>query len=434
VGGVPSISYDSNSTQTRITNDTVVDRIIFYDEETIQEKAYTNERNIDLVNCKNKTTNISYDPITSTTTLSNNVIINNLQSSQLDLKENIISGTNKLNPQFINSTGNSLTTQKVEYLSSIASDLQTQLNNLSNLINSLQSSDSSQASLNTSLSNGISSLQTSKNDVINNSNKLSSSLIDYSTSPLQYIDSGITTNLSTQLSGKQNTISTNSRLNTDVIEYGSGATTILTNQISNMVNNISTNTTDISTNSTNINSKANIDNPTFTGKIISPQLQITDGTFAAGKVLTDVLGNGNATWGTLPSTSSSLSIIYGTVVTQTLTNSGLSRNVNILTLPSGTFLVICRGLISAAGTITAFSHSLCSSAAIDVAAGFINDANGTPINTHLRQGISLVVNGTYTLPPVMVIVAGNQTVYYNMKITGTSFTPVSLACYAIKVA
>jgi hypothetical protein len=48
--------------------------------------------------------------------------------------------------------------------------------------------------------------------------------------------------------------------------------------------------------------------------------------------------------------------------------------------------------------------------------------------------MSLVVNGTYTLPPVMVIIAGNQTVYYNMKITGPSYTPVSLACYAIKIA
>jgi hypothetical protein len=144
----------------------------------------------------------------------------------LDLKQDIISGTNKLNPESLTSTGNSLTSQKIEYLSSIASDLQTQLDNLSNLINSLQSSDSSQATLNTTLSNSISLLESGKNDVIDNSNKLSSSYVDYSTSPLQYVDSGITTNLSTQLSEKQNLISTNSRLNTNLIEYGSGATIV----------------------------------------------------------------------------------------------------------------------------------------------------------------------------------------------------------------
>jgi hypothetical protein len=108
--------------------------------------------------------------------------------------------------------------------------------------------------------------------------------------------------------------------------------------------------------------------------------------------------------------------------------------VNILTLPAGTFLVICRGYVTATGTISVLSHSLCSTATIDVGVGFINDANGTSISNNMRQGTSMGVSGTYTLSPLIVIVAGNQTVYYNIKLTGPSYTPVSLGCYAIKVA
>jgi hypothetical protein len=45
-------------------------------------------------------------------------------------KQNVLDGTNKLNPAYIDANGLSLTTTKMGYLSSITSDLQTQLNNL----------------------------------------------------------------------------------------------------------------------------------------------------------------------------------------------------------------------------------------------------------------------------------------------------------------
>jgi hypothetical protein len=68
------------------------------------------------------------------TTLASQATLNSTTATNIsDLstnKQNVLNGTNKLNPSFIDANGLSLTTTKMGYLSSITSDLQTQLDNL----------------------------------------------------------------------------------------------------------------------------------------------------------------------------------------------------------------------------------------------------------------------------------------------------------------
>ena len=95
--------------------------------------------------------------------------------------------------------------------------------------------------------------------------------------------------------------------------------------------------------------------------------------------------------------------------------------------------MFAKGVIIATGTITAYSQAFCGSATADTTA-CINDANNVTTSSHLQQGLGMSVGGTYTLPGIMAILSGNQTVYYNIKAGGPTFSPGSIACYAIKIA
>jgi hypothetical protein len=181
---------------------------------SVQSIAYTNARNTDLNNSKNKLTDILYS--NNKTTVENNLECDNITgltitniNNLIDEKQNIFNSGNKLNSNFING-GDNLTSQKIIWLSSIAEDLQTKLNDLQDSINALSASDSSQTSLNTSLTNSINDLIINKQDLLSDLNKLNSSHINAGTGQMTNLKmqhlSSITGDLSSAINSKQNTI------------------------------------------------------------------------------------------------------------------------------------------------------------------------------------------------------------------------------------
>lgn len=95
--------------------------------------------NLSNINSDISSVNSSVQQLVNSDILLNSSIVS--MTNTLNSKQSTLSVTNKLNPEFI--TGG-LTSTKVAYLSSIASDLQLQLNSLSSAISNLQSSSTTQ--------------------------------------------------------------------------------------------------------------------------------------------------------------------------------------------------------------------------------------------------------------------------------------------------
>jgi len=137
-----NVSYSTNNTT--ITGTLIADNITSATLDTINNNITTNTNNISTLNTKvndvsgniitinnslstinsNITSLQNYD--TNQTTL--NTQVSNDITSLYNNKQNILSGTNKLNPTYIDAGTGTLTTTKLQNLSSITSDLQTQLN------------------------------------------------------------------------------------------------------------------------------------------------------------------------------------------------------------------------------------------------------------------------------------------------------------------
>lgn len=434
-GGVPSISYDSNSLQTRIINHLVVDNISFYGEEATQTSAFTSSKNSDIIDCKLKATNLSYDPNLDTTEITGNVIINNLQSSQLNEKQDILSITNKLDPQLINSTGGSLTSQSIEFLSSIASDLQTQLDNLSSLITALQNSDSSQINTNTTLSNDISSLQTSKQNVINSSNRLNTSLCEHG--------SGATILLSTQINNMVNSI--DAKANIDSPSFTGTVSGITKNMIGlGNVENTSDASKQISTATQNaLNLKSNINDPVFTTKITTPALRLTTSP-AAGHVLTSN-ATGDATWSAPVGASSSVTRVEGTIAgSYGASTQGRWARLGNISLDAGKWLIYLNATFNPVTNTTimdtrvaifASGTSFDSSAAGTTSAGVTGTTGIFPIQTR-----KFTIYSTYFASiclDVLVQPSTNNTSYV-LGVQNNSTNTVTLMSdqtfYAIRIA
>lgn len=197
---LPSLTYDSPSTTTTISNNTKVTKIIFNNDLSEQTTAFTSTKDTQL---NTNTTDISTLQGEMTTAQGNITSINNT----LTTKQSILNGTdNKLNPSFIDSGTGTMTAQKMEYLSSISEDINTKLTNIDTVL-------TNQATLNTSVSNDISSLTSNKQDVLNNTtNFLNPEYIETSgagvltSTKMQYLSS-ITSDLQTQLDSKISSVS-----------------------------------------------------------------------------------------------------------------------------------------------------------------------------------------------------------------------------------
>ena len=212
---IPSITYDAGNLTTEISDITLLTTLKFSGDNSIQETAFTDTLKTDLNNNKTKLTDITYS--SNKTTIANNLECNNITgttitniNNSIDTKQDILnSSTNKLNPTYIDG-GSSLTSQKITYLSSIAEDLQTKLNELQSSIDALITSDSAQTTTNTNLTNAINTLTTDKQDLLSESNKLNCANLNAGTGTMsnlkmQYLSS-IGGDITDALNSKQNTI------------------------------------------------------------------------------------------------------------------------------------------------------------------------------------------------------------------------------------
>lgn len=189
---IPSLSYQSGTTTTIISNTLQATNLKFSGDNSIQTTAYTSTKDTQL---STNSSNISTLQTEMTQAQSD---ITQAESDIL-LKQNIINGSNKLDPAFINAGSGSLTSQKMEYLSTINEDINTKLSNIDSVL-------SNQTTLNTSISSDISTLQTGKQDTLT-TGSLNPEFITTSgagvitTTKAQYLSS-ITSDLQTQLDGK----------------------------------------------------------------------------------------------------------------------------------------------------------------------------------------------------------------------------------------
>ena len=97
-----------------------ITKLIFNNDSSEQTTAFTDLKNTELTSATSDIITLQSDMTTAQSNISQN-------TSSLSLKQNIFNESNKLNPGFINSGAGTLTSTKMEHLSSITSDLQTQL-------------------------------------------------------------------------------------------------------------------------------------------------------------------------------------------------------------------------------------------------------------------------------------------------------------------
>lgn len=188
-------------------NNSVIDTLSFADE-TEQSTAF-NTYFINLINAANtKTTYMFTSP--NVTTFEEQVVITDLSCPLLDTvvgdvanlqtsKQDVLTS---IDPSLISSTGGSLSTQKVAYLSSVSSDIQTLFTNINDALSSHNTAITEQTNVNSALSSTISSLQSSKQDVLTE----------------QSIPQNYVSGLGTTLANKQDSIGNNDL----AISYTSG--------------------------------------------------------------------------------------------------------------------------------------------------------------------------------------------------------------------
>jgi hypothetical protein len=215
-----NISYTPNDTI--IKKNLNVSKIVFPNL-TEQVQAFTDSNVNALTNNTYKLTQINYDNGLMSTNFNNNVSINNLVcnnfntshligtvtniQNQIDLKQNIINNSSKLDSLLI---GTGVISNTIfNYLSNVTSDIQSQFN--------------------------------LKQSVINTSSRLDSLLIGtgvISNTVFNYL-TGLTSNIQTQLTSKQATITSTNKISAQLIGNGNITNSIL-NYLSNVTSDIQT--------------------------------------------------------------------------------------------------------------------------------------------------------------------------------------------------
>lgn len=192
---LPSLTYDSGSTTTTIANNCKVTKLIFNNDSSEQVTAFTNALSSSLSTAVSDVSTLQTEMTTAETNIAQN-------TSDILQKQNLINGSNKLDPQYIDASGGVLSSQKMEYLSTITEDINTKFTNIDSVL-------SNQATLNTSVSSDISTLQSGKQNTLTegslNPNVLQTSgagVMD--STKMQYLTS-VTSDLQTQLNSKVGT-------------------------------------------------------------------------------------------------------------------------------------------------------------------------------------------------------------------------------------
>jgi hypothetical protein len=122
---------------------------------------------------------------------------------------------------------------------------------------------------------------------------------DGTNTTLSSIQAGDVPTLNQNTTGNAATVTTNANLTGDVTSVGNGTTLVGTVNVESI----------ISANNT-VTSKAPLANPTFTGKVTTPALQVTTGAGTSGQILTSDT-SGNATWQASSSPTLPISIANG---------------------------------------------------------------------------------------------------------------------------
>ena len=195
----------------------------------------------------NRDDNLQYVDINSSLTSE----LSTLQTN-IDTKQNIIDGSNKVSISNVN-----LGSHALSHID-IATPLQAQLTSINNSISSLSTADVNQVTSNTSFSDSINSLNTSVTSLIAKDTQIDTSL-NTLVSDLNGIDlTGIANNSSSITSLIAKDIQIDTSLNTILSQQSTNVTNISTNtsDIATNVTNITTNASDIATNVTNISTNA----------------------------------------------------------------------------------------------------------------------------------------------------------------------------------
>ena len=198
---IPSISYNANLLETLISDTTKIGNNIKFSDDTVQSTGFTNSKNSDVVNSKQKLTDISYS--NNQTTISNNLLCNNITGATIDdiyndigTKQDILNNTtSKLNFDCVDFTNSNI--KYADFASSISSKF-----------DSIDIINSGQVSTNSVLSGGISNLNTLKQNILSSENKLNPAFLEagtglLSSTKMQYLSS-INGDIQNQLSLKAN--------------------------------------------------------------------------------------------------------------------------------------------------------------------------------------------------------------------------------------
>ena len=184
---LPSLTYDSPSTTTTISNNTKVSTLIFSGDLSQQTTAFTDALGSELSTATTNISTLQGEMTTAQTDISSN-------TTNINLKQDIIDVNNKLPISNVDLTGSSLV--NMDYNSSVSTKF-----------TNIDSSLSSQTTLNTSFTNDISSLNSNKQDVLSSGNKLNPQFIQCSgageltSTKTQYLSS-IDADIATKFSNK----------------------------------------------------------------------------------------------------------------------------------------------------------------------------------------------------------------------------------------
>jgi trimeric autotransporter adhesin len=157
---LPSLTYDSPSTTTTISNNTKVSTLIFSGDLSQQTTAFTTAHGSELSTATSNISTLQGEMTTAQTDIVTN-------TTNINLKQDVIDVNNKLPIANVDLSGSSLV--NMDYNSSVSTKF-----------TNIDSSLSSQSTLNTSFTNDISTLNSVKQDVLSSGNKLNPQFIQCS--------------------------------------------------------------------------------------------------------------------------------------------------------------------------------------------------------------------------------------------------------------
>jgi trimeric autotransporter adhesin len=255
---IPSISYDSGTTTTTISDTTVIDTLKF-DDTTEQTTAFTNTINTAIsTNATNITT---LD--TRVTTAEGSITTN---TNNIALKQNIINSSNKLNISNVDYSGSVL-----NYVDAgITQNISTSLSAINTAVTALQTSDTSQTTSISNLTSSVNNLTNNKQDIINGTNLVSSQYISYNASDVKTELDSINTSISSK--ANTSTLSSYAPLNNPTFTGTVAGITKSMVGLGNCDNTSDSNKPVSTTQQTALDLKANISAPVFTGYIQTPRI------------------------------------------------------------------------------------------------------------------------------------------------------------------